>query len=399
MPEALVDAGAPLETERLARYGRQLALPGYTAEHQGRLAAARVLVIGGGGLGSATIPYLAAAGTGTIGIVDTDTVELSNLHRQVAHGMDDIGRDKIASLTDAVEAIDPTTVVIPHPVRLDSSNALDIFAAYDLVLDGSDNFPTRYLVADAAELTGIPVVWGSILGYGGQTGLSWAAKGPRWRDLFPDPPAPGDVPSCSTGGVLPGVCATIGSLMVTEAMKLITGIGEPLIGRVTVYDALTGRFRELEYDRAPDAQPITELIDYDLFCGITPTTESASATATGNTPNSSSPTATGRGDLETEVSPERLAELADVVQLVDIREPWEAAIASIPGSELIPLGQLTASLDRLADDKPVVLYCHTGGRSAHALMLLDRLDVTNASHLSGGIAAYTDRVDPTLARY
>lgn len=394
-PNASVQIALNLTPERSARYSRQLALPGYTAEHQARLAAARVLVIGGGGLGSATIPYLAAAGIGTIGIVDTDTVELSNLHRQVAHGMADIGRSKIDSLTDTVAAIDPAIAVIPHPVRLDSSNALDIFAAYDLVLDGSDNFPTRYLVADAAELTGIPVVWGSILGYGGQTGLSWAAKGPRWRDLFPDPPAPGDVPSCSTGGVLPGVCATIGSLMVTEAMKLITGIGEPLLGRVTVYDALTGRFRELDYERAPDAQPVTALIDYDLFCGITHATESASAVDATAAAVASADTA----ELETELTPERLAQLADRVQLIDVREPWEAAIASIPGSELIPLGQLTASLDRLADDKHVVLYCHTGVRSAHALMMLDRLGVTGASHLAGGIAAYTDRVDPSLVKY
>lgn len=398
MTEPLVESGQALGAERAARYSRQLTLPGYTPEHQARLAAARVLVIGGGGLGSATIPYLAAAGIGTIGIIDTDTVELSNLHRQVSHGMADIGRSKIDSLTDTVAAIDPDTTVIPHHVRLEAGNALDIFAGYHLVLDGSDNFPTRYLVADAAELTGIPVVWGSILGYGGQTGLSWAARGPRWRDLFPDPPAPGDIPSCSTGGVLPGVCATIGSLMVTEAMKLITGIGEPLLGRVTIYDALTGRFRELEYERAPDAQPVTELIDYELFCGITPAADTATE-AGGEPANGAGDSAEHETDLEIELTPERLAELADRVQLIDIREPWEAAIASIPGSELIPLGQLPASIDRLSPDRPVVLYCHTGVRSAHALMLLERLGVTGASHLAGGIAAYTDRVDPSLVRY
>lgn len=378
MTKPLIEPGPPLTAAQRIRYSRQLALPGFDDDAQRRLAAARVLVIGGGGLGSATVPYLASAGIGTIGIVDTDVVELSNLHRQVAHGVADLGRAKTASLTDTVAAIDPEARVIAHELRLDSSNALEMFAGYDLVLDGSDNFPTRYLVADAAELSGIPVVWGSILGYGGQAGISWAARGPRWRDLFPDPPAPGDVPSCSTGGVLPGVCATIGSLMVTEAMKLITGIGEPLLGRVTVYDALSGRFRELGYERAPDAVPVTSLIDYELFCGLRRQDD----------------------DLDAEIAPERLGGLlGDRIQLVDVREPWEARIASIPGSELIPLGDLAASLHRLRDDVPVVLYCHTGVRSAHALQLLERLGVGGVAHLTGGIDAYAARVDPSMARY
>lgn len=377
MEPPLIDPGEPLSNEARIRYSRQLALPGFDDEAQRRLLAARVLVVGAGGLGSATVPYLASAGIGTIGIVDTDVVELSNLHRQVAHGLADVGRRKTASLADTVAGIDPATRVVAHELRLDSSNALEVLAGYDLVLDGSDNFPTRYLVADAAELAGIPVVWGSILGYGGQAGVSWAQRGPRWRDLFPDPPTPGDIPSCATGGVLPGVCATIGSLMVTEAMKLITGIGEPLLGRVTVYDALSGRVRELEYERAPDAEPVTELIDYEAFCSVTPDPV----------------------DLGTELSPERLAELGDRVQLIDIREPWEARIAAIPGSELIPLGELPASLGRLRDDVPVVLYCHSGVRSARALDLLERLGVGGVAHLVGGIDAYAVRVDPSLARY
>lgn len=383
MTEPLVASGAVLPPERLARYGRQLALPGFTAEHQGRLAAARVLVVGGGGLGSATVPYLAAAGIGTIGIVDTDVVELSNLHRQVAHGMADVGSPKITSLAETVAAIDPGITVIEHAVRLDSANALAVLDGYHLVLDGSDNFPTRYLVADAAELAGIPVVWGSILGFGGQAGISWAAAGPRWRDLFPVPPEPGTIPSCATGGVLPGVAATIGSIMVSEAMKLLTGVGEPLLGRVTVYDALNGRFRELEYDRAADAVPVTALIDYEAFCGIRNPEERAAMDE----------------ELEAEITVEQLAELGDSVQLIDIREPWEAQIASIPGGELIPMGQLAGSLDRLRDDVPVVLYCHSGGRSGRALEYLTQLGVPNVSHVIGGVDAWSVRIDPSVPRY
>lgn len=380
---ALVEPGPPLAPERLARYGRQLALPGFDELAQRRLAAARVLVIGAGGLGSATVPYLAAAGVGTIGIVETDVVELSNLHRQIAHGMNDLGRSKIDSLTDAVRAIDPEIVVVPHPVRLDSSNALALFAEYDLVLDGSDNFPTRYLVSDAAELTGIPLVWGSILGYGGQASVSWAPRGPSWRDLFPQPPAPGDVPSCTTGGVLPGVCATIGSIMVTEAMKLVTGIGDPLLGRVSVYDALTGTFRELRFGRSPDATPVTGLIDYELFCGLRQEPEAEARVH----------------DLE--LSPAHLAELLrgpEELQLIDVREPWEAAIVALEGSDLIPLGGLAGALDRVRRDVPVVLYCHSGVRSAQARRMLESVGV-RASHLTGGIDAYARTVDPSLARY
>ena len=381
-----VEPGPSLTPERLARYARQLALPGFDELAQRRLASARVLVIGAGGLGSATVPYLAAAGIGTIGIVDTDVVELSNLHRQIAHGMNDLGRSKIDSITDAVLAIDPEIVVVPHPVRLDSSNALDLFAHYDLVLDGSDNFPTRYLVSDAAQLSGIPLVWGSILGYGGQVGVSWAEHGPTWRDLFPQPPAPGEVPSCATGGVLPGVCATIGSIMVTEAMKLLTGVGRPLLGRVSVYDAITATFREVRFERSPDAAAVTGLVDYELFCGL----RQAEGTAV--------PMAEHSG---TEVSPARLAELLrepGKLQLIDIREPWEARIVSLEGSELIPLGGLPDAIDRVRRDVPVVLYCHSGARSAQAVRFLENAGV-RASHLTGGIDAYATSIDPSLARY
>src|SRR5690606_11174957 len=245
----------------------QISLPGFGEEAQRRLAAARVLVIGAGGLGSASVPYLAGAGVGTIGVVDDDVVELSNLHRQIAHSTADIGRSKTASLADTVHALDPSITVIEHCDRLTSQNALDIFSQYDLVLDGSDNFPTRYLANDAASLAGIPLVWGAILQYHGQVGVAWHSRGPGYRDLFPVPPEPGTVPDCAAGGVLPGLCGTVGSLLATEAMTLIAGVGEPLVGRVLVYDALAARTREIEFGRDPEAEPVTELIDYALFCG------------------------------------------------------------------------------------------------------------------------------------
>lgn len=383
--DALVAPGPPLAPERLARYSRQLALPGFDESAQRRLANARVLVVGAGGLGSATVPYLASAGVGTIGIADTDVVELSNLHRQIVHGMADIGRTKLASIADTVAAIDPAIRVIQHAQRLDSGNILDLLSGYDLVLDGSDNFPTRYLTNDAAVLTGTPLVWGSILQYRGQVSVSWAGHGPTYRDLFPVPPEPGAVLDCQQGGVLPSVCATIGALMSAETIKLVTGIGEPLLGRVTTYDALSGRFRELEFQADEDAPPITGLIDYELFCGLT-----------------------GRPDTRedrlgsSEVSARELAELLDSgvpFQLIDIREPFERAISAIEPSELIPLGSLGASLDRIRTDIPVVLYCHSGVRSAVALQLLQSEGFTNVSHLVGGIDAYAVQADPALARY
>jgi adenylyltransferase/sulfurtransferase len=385
-PGALVDPGPPLGPERLARYSRQLALPGFDAAAQGRLANARVLVVGAGGLGSATVPYLAAAGIGTIGVVDTDVVELSNLHRQTAHGMADIGRRKLDSIADTVAAIDPEIRVVLHADRLDSGNIMDILADYDLVLDGSDNFPTRYLVNDAAALAGKPLVWGAILRFHGQVGVAWAQHGPTYRDLFPAPPPPGTVPSCATGGVLPSVCAVIGAIMVTETIKLVTGIGEPLLGKVTSYDALTGRFRELEYRASDDAAPITELIDYEAFCG----------TASGP---GAEQAADGGGDTVDAVELARLLGSGAPLQLIDIREPFERAIAAIEPSDFIPLGDLGRHLDSISRDLPVVLYCHHGTRSEYALGRLREAGFDNARHLAGGIDAYSLTVDPALARY
>lgn len=342
-----------------ARYSRQLALPGFGERGQGRLASSRVLVIGAGGLGSTVIPALAAAGVGTIGIIDDDRVELSNLHRQVMH-VGRVGESKALSASQSVTALGVTPVVIAE--RLSSANAMAIFADYDLVVDGSDNFPTRYLANDAAVLTGIPLVWGSVSQYGGQAGVSF---GTTYRDLFPTPPPPGSVVSCEVGGVLPTTVGVIGSIVATEVIKLLTGVGSPLIGRVTVFDALSGSFREVGYEKDPTAAAITELIDYDLFCGITRS-----------------------------LTPAQLAARDDDFTLLDVREPWEFEIAALPGAVLVPLGQL----DEFTADGPVVVYCHHGIRSQVAL---DRLLARgiDATHLAGGIDAWARDRDPDMARY
>lgn len=380
-----VSPGPPLNARQLARFNRQLLMPGFGELAQRRLAAARVLVVGAGGLGSASIPYLAAAGVGTIGVIDSDVVELSNLHRQVSHSLADVGRDKVDSIADTVAAIDPETIVIRHRLRVDSGTILGILADYDLVLDGSDNFPTRYLTNDAAALQHKPLVWGAILRYSGQASVAWADYGPNYRDLFPAPPDPAEVLSCSTGGVLPSVCAAIGAIMSAETIKLITGIGEPLLGRVTTYDALTGRYREIEYGSSPEAEPIEGLTDYELFCGIEP------EAAAGN------PSALEE-DIDVVELSRRLA-AHEPMQLVDVREPFEARIARIEGAELVPLGSLEGGLDRIRTDIPVVVYCHHGSRSDRAADILRRHGWSNVHNLTGGIDAYAVRVDPTLARY
>ncbi|CAO1653622.1 ThiF family adenylyltransferase [Salinibacterium sp. NYA9b] len=398
--QPLVEAGAPLSSDRLIRYSRQLANPGFGELAQRRLANARVLVVGAGGLGSATIPALAAMGVGTIGVIDTDVVELSNLHRQLAHGVADIGRSKLDSMAETVSRIDAEVSFIAHDVWLDSRNALELFAGYDLVLDGSDNFATRYLVNDAAALTGIPVVWGAILRYGGQAGISWSGHGPTYRDLFPVPPAPGTVPSCAEGGVLPTVCAMIGAIMCSETVKIITGIGEPLLGRVSTYDALTGRFRELEYAASDDADAITELIDYDLFCGVT--AAPASSGTHGSNDASGTGDAGGARSAGEEIESRELAAMlrgSAPLQLVDIREPFEFAIAAIETAELIPLGGLEGRLADIRTDVPVVVYCHHGIRSERALRMLQSAGFTNIRHLVGGIDDYAQVIDPALARY
>ncbi len=340
-----------------ARHSRQTALPGFGTAGQERLSAARVLVIGAGGLGSTVIPSLVAAGVGTVGIIDDDRVELSNLHRQHIHGIADLGSPKVASAVSAALAIDPAANVVGIEERLTSDNALALFADYDLVLDGSDNFPTRYLADDAAVLTGIPLVWGAVSQYSGQVGVSW---GTTYRDLFPAPPPPGSVLSCEAGGVLPTTVGVIGSLMATEALKILTGLGEPLLGRVTVFDSLSGDFRTLSYKRDPEAETITGLIDYDEFCGVAGTRS------------------------------------LDGV-LLDVREPWEVELVSLPGAIHIPLGELEQRRGELPPGR-IVAYCHHGIRSAAARDLLLAHGIP-ATHLEGGIDAWARDNDPAMVRY
>ncbi len=343
------------------RYSRQLVLPGFGASAQARLGEARVLVIGAGGLGSAVLPSLAAAGVGTIGVIDDDLVELSNLHRQTIHGTEDVGNYKTTSAIESMRAINPGVRVEPVEARLTSDNALGLFETYDLIVDGSDNFPTRYLAADAATLTGKPLVWGAVSQYGGQASVALPG-GPGYRDLFPVPPEPGTVENCEVGGVLPTTVAVIGSIMATEVLKALTGVGEPLAGRVTTYDALTGRFREIAF--AKSAEPVTELIDYDSFCGIA-----------------------RPGDIPAGAS------------LLDVRETWEAEIASLPGALLVPLGSLPDVIDSLDPQEDWVVYCHHGVRSQQAVDYLRQRGFESVRNLDGGIDAWAKANDPGMARY
>ena len=371
-----------------SRFSRQLVLPGFGQAAQRALTDARVLVIGAGGLGSAVIPALAAAGVGTIGIIDFDTVEPANLHRQLIHTVADIGRLKVDSAADTVAALNPDTVVHAFAERLGTDNALDLFSRFDLVVDGSDNFPTRYLAGDAAELTGIPLVWGAVSQFGGQLSVS-VPDGPGYRDLFPVPPAPDSVPSCEVGGVLPTVCATIGALMATEVIKLITGIGTPLAGRVITLDALTGSVRELAFRADPERARIAALIDYDAFCGVR---AGAPVTAAPVTPTSVTPASV--------TAPELAVELASGgVVLIDVREPWEAELAAIPGARLIPLGRFGLAARDLDLGARIVVHCHSDVRSRQALAQLEQLGADRARYLVGGIDAWSRLVDPSVARY
>lgn len=371
-PGALVEPGPPLSEDQLARASRQMLLPGFGEQAQRRLQAARVLVIGAGGLGSSTVPYLAGAGIGTIGIVDDDEVELSNLHRQIGHRTEDIGRRKAESLAETALAINPNTRIVRHDLRLTSKNALEIFREYDLVIDGSDNFPTRYLANDAASLAGIPLVWGAILTHHGQVGIAWHEFGPGYRDLFPAPPSPADVVTCASGGVLPGLCGTIGSLLVTEAMKLITGIGNPLIGRVLVYDALAARTREIAYERDETAQPVTELIDYELFCA-----------------GDSAPPSVTVEQLAARIGLEGTL-------LLDVRTAEERDAARIEPSIALTLAEIEAggSHGALTEGVRVTVYCAVGPRSIRAANIL-RERGFDAEYLAGGITQCA-RTSPQL---
>lgn len=368
---ALVAPGAPLDPARVNRHSRQLMLPGYGETAQRRLRAARVLVIGAGGLGSAVVPALAGSGVGTIGIADDDVVELSNLPRQLSHGVADLGRAKVDSLADTVAAIDPGCRVVRHRERLTAANLPGILADYDLLVDGSDNFPTRYLANDAAHLAGTPLVWGAILRYHGQLGVAWRGRGPGYRDLFPVPPAPGEVPSCELGGVLPTLCLTIGAMMANEVVKLVTGIGEPLLGRVLSYDALTGRSREIPfgYGEAPE---ITGLVDYELFCGV------ADEPAPGAETDAAAPPISAAELLH------RLR-AGEPLRLLDVREPAEAELRRIDGSALLPLGELLGGAEPPPGDGPIVVYCELGMRSARAAQALAARGHAGVVSLDGGL--------------
>jgi molybdopterin/thiamine biosynthesis adenylyltransferase/rhodanese-related sulfurtransferase len=385
--DPLVEPADGLTAEEVERYSRHLIIPEIGTLGQRRLKNAKVLVIGAGGLGSPALLYLAAAGVGTLGIIDDDAVDLSNLQRQVIHGVADVGRPKIESARDAIAALNPLVDVRLHNVRLDASNALELFADYDLILDGADNFATRYLVNDAAAILGKPYVWGSIFRFDGQVSVFWEQHGPTYRDLYPEAPPAGSVPSCGEGGVFGMLCAAVGSLMVTEAVKLITGVGRSLLGRVALFDALGGSWREIRVARDPAAERITELTDYDAFCGIVPET----ATAKENTV-----TAT---QLATMLA-SRKAGLKDF-ELVDVRETGEHDIVRIDGSVLIPQGRILAgeAWAELPQDKDIVFHCKGGTRSAAVLAAARRAGYQRVSHLEGGILAWVRDVEPEKPVY
>lgn len=383
----LVEPAGGLTPDEVERYSRHLIIPEIGALGQRRLKNAKVLVIGAGGLGSPALLYLAAAGVGTLGIIDDDAVDLSNLQRQVIHGVADVGRPKIESARDAIAALNPLVDVRLHNVRLDASNALELFAGYDLILDGADNFATRYLVNDAAAILGKPYVWGSIFRFDGQVSVFWEKHGPTYRDLYPEAPPAGSVPSCGEGGVFGMLCAAVGSLMVTEAVKLITGVGRSLLGRVALFDALGGSWREIRVSKDPAAEPITDLTDYEAFCGITPAAQADiehTVTAT---------------QLATMLA-SRNAGLKDF-ELVDVREPGEFDIVRIDGAVLIPQGRILAgeAWQELPQDKDIVFLCKAGTRSANVLAAAQKAGYQRVSHLDGGILAWVRDVEPNKPVY
>lgn len=385
--DPLVEPAGELTPAEVERYSRHLIIPEIGTLGQRRLKNAKVLVIGAGGLGSPALLYLAAAGVGTIGIIDDDAVDLSNLQRQVIHGVADVGRPKIESARDAIAGLNPLVDVRLHDVRLDASNALELFAGYDLILDGADNFATRYLVNDAAAILGKPYVWGSIFRFDGQVSVFWEKHGPTYRDLYPEAPPAGSVPSCGEGGVFGMLCAAVGSLMVTEAVKLITGVGRSLLGRVALFDALGGSWREIRVSKDPAAEPITELTDYEAFCGITPAAEA-------DTEHTVTPT-----QLATMLA-SRKAGLKDF-ELVDVREPGEFDIVRIDGATLIPQGRILAgdAWAEIPQDRDIVFLCKAGTRSANVLAAAQKAGYQRVSHLDGGILAWVRDVEPQKPVY
>jgi adenylyltransferase/sulfurtransferase len=374
-----------LSVEELQRYSRHLIMPEVRSEGQNRLKAARVLCIGAGGLGSPAALYLAAAGVGTLGIVDFDDVDLSNLQRQILHGTKDIGRGKLESARDRLHDINPQIETELHKCRFSSENASQLVAKYDVVVDGSDNFPTRYLSNDVCVFAHKPNVYGSVFRFEGQTTVfAPHLSGPCYRCLFPEPPPPDSVPNCAQAGVLGVLPGIIGMLQAIETLKLILGIGEPLVGRLLHFDALKVKFRELNLRRDPQCPvcgenpTIFSPIDYEQFCGASD--EAAIP----------------------EMSPHELKRRMDAgepFELIDVREPFECEIARIDGATLIPLGEITDRLDELSDEQPIVVHCHSGKRSAQAVGLLQQHGFTKVYNLEGGIDAWSDQIDPNVPKY
>jgi adenylyltransferase/sulfurtransferase len=387
-----VTAAPPtLSKDEILRYSRHLILPEVAIEGQQKLKAAKVLLVGAGGLGAPVGLYLAAAGVGRIGLVDFDVVDFTNLQRQVIHFTQDVGRNKIDSAAEKMQAINPHLEVVKHSVALTSENALQILKDYDLVVDGTDNFPTRYLVNDACVLLGKPNVYGSIFRFEGQATVFAYEGGPCYRCLYPEPPPPGLVPSCAEGGVLGILPGTIGLIQATEAVKLILGIGEPLVGRLLLYDALGMRFRELKLRKNPecpicgDHRTITGLIDYHQFCGVPQETPKQE-------------TKVSEGEIEvTEVKAK--LDRGDKFTLIDVREPHEYQIASIPGAILIPLGEIGRRLDELDPSADIVIHCKSGMRSARACGVLKASGFEHVRNMKGGILAWSDQVDPSVPKY
>src|SRR5688500_16719827 len=389
-------AEAPaLSAEEVKRYSRHLILPEVGMDGQRKLKQSSVLCIGAGGLGSPAAMYLAAAGIGRLGIVDFDVVDYSNLQRQLLHATPDVGRSKLASAKDKINALNPHVQVDTYEVALSSENALDLFAPYDVILDGTDNFPTRYLVNDACVLSGKPNAYGSIFRFEGQASVFATKNGPCYRCLYPEPPPPGLVPSCAEGGVLGVLPGIIGVIQATESIKVMLGIGEPLIGRFLIYDALKMKFRELKLRKDPECPvcgtnpTVTKLIDYEQFCGIKPEPQEQ---------------ATGGGVsvsdwASTAVELKKKLDAGDTPFILDVREPNEYQINRIPGSVLIPLGELPRRYQELPKDREIISQCKMGGRSAKAMDFLKSVGFTNVKNLKGGILEWIDKVDPTQPKY
>jgi sulfur-carrier protein adenylyltransferase/sulfurtransferase len=388
----LVEPAPELTRDEVNRYSRHLIIPDVGMAGQKRLKNAKVLVVGAGGLGSPALLYLAAAGVGTLGVIDFDVVDESNLQRQIIHRQSSLGKPKVESAAETVREINPLIDVVVHDTALDRDNIMDIFGQYDLIVDGTDNFATRYMVNDAAVLLGKPYVWGSIYRFDGQASVFWAEHGPCYRCLYPEPPPPGMVPSCAEGGVLGVLCASIGSIQVNEAIKLLTGIGEPLVGRLMIYDALEMTYRSVKVRKDPEC-PLcgknptqTELLeDYEAFCGAV--SEEATEAAKDST--------ISVRDLKA------MQDRDDDIFLVDVREPNEYEIVSIPGATLIPKGEFLngSALERLPQDKKIVLHCKSGVRSAEALAVVKNAGFGDAVHVGGGILAWVNQIDPSQPTY